>query len=73
MFEEAATLHLVDTIIKAAHDIDTIFFNGRLHGNCVIRWSSSKQIAKKSGEDESLTLGSTFRSVKGRCKDLLEC
>ena len=58
-----------DTIIKATNDTDTAFFNGRLHRNYIIRWSTSKQIEKKSGKDESLTLGSTFRSVKG----LLEC
>lgn len=57
-----------DTIIKATNDADTAFFNGRLHRNYIIRWSTSKQIEKKSGKDESLTLGSTFCSVKGRYK-----
>ena len=53
---------------RLRNDIDTAVFNGRLRGNCITRWSTSKQIAKKSGKHESLTLGSTFRSVKGRCK-----
>lgn len=27
-----------DLIIKAFKDLDTLFFLGRLHGNCLIRW-----------------------------------
>ena len=32
--------------IKALHDIDTAFFNSRLRGNIVVRWSNTEEIAE---------------------------
>ena len=55
-------------INKTAHDIDTAFFDSRLRGNCIIRWSTTKEIAKKASKDANELLDITFRSVRGRRK-----
>ena len=48
-----------DIILKAAHDIDTAFFMGRLEGNVRIQWISHIRMVQQLGVNGAHTLGST--------------
>lgn len=49
-----------DVVIKAAHDIDTAFFMGRLWGNVRITWVSRAEMVQARGRDRASVLGITL-------------
>lgn len=57
-----------DIIIKAAHDIDTAFFNCSLLGKITMRWGDIETILQRAhDEEDTKAYGMTFYEGRGRC------
>ena len=55
-----------DLIIKAFRDLDTVFFMGRLVGNCLIRWRDREGCERKYNESHFYGLTAPLGPLRNR-------